>query len=214
MIPRQIHQVWIGPKEAPSHIREWCAHWKGLNPEWEHRLWGNELYDVYRDDPYIRWFIETGEQLAFVADRFRVLLLRDHGGLYVDADAEPVRPLRVLNRLWDRPDMDFMTGIRSPDRKYVALHRGISLVDNTVMASQKGGRVIGRICGLYTPERKRINGYQMGLEVIRNVDETVVLMNFRYFYDSRSTAQTVFLHDDRNLASWSVRRGLPAPVLS
>lgn len=202
-INRTIHQIWIGDKPVPNECREWCAEWKGLHPGWTYHLWGNELLVNYANDPYISYMRSSGEKLAFVSDRLRVLLLRDLGGVYLDVDCLPVRKLDTLSHILDRPDVDFVTGMRSPDRQFVALHRGISLVDNTVIMSAKGGKMVNRLCSLYSPESKKQNGYSMGLEVMRHVDHTVVLLNSRYFYGSSSSPETILLHDHHNLGSWS-----------
>lgn len=202
-IPRNILQIWIGDKPMPSNCREWCAEWKALHPKWNYKLWGNELFDRYPDDPYIKWMKESGEQMAFVSDRFRVLLLREEGGVYLDADCQPVRKLDSISATLDNPGVDFVTGIRPPDRPHVSLHRGVSLVDNTVMMSAKDGKMIGRLCALYGSSSKKQTGYSMGLEIIRNLDESVRLLNWRYFYADRSFPETILLHDDRNLGSWS-----------
>lgn len=186
----------------PAHCQKWCAQFQRLNHDWEYHLWGQDALDRYHDDPYIRFFLETGEKLAFVADRIRVLLLRDFGGLYLDADCQPVRALSALNVVWDDPAVDFVCGTRSPDRKMVHLHRGISLIDNTVFASAKNGRMANRLCALYRPDAKKQNGYSQGLEVIRNLDHTVRVMNYRYFYAETIFPETILLHDTVNLGSW------------
>lgn len=202
-INRTIHQIWIGDKPIPADCKAWCSEWKSLHRGWEYHLWGNELFEKYADDPYVSFMNNSNEKLAFVSDRFRVLLLREFGGVYLDADCLPVRKLDTIAHILDRPDVDFVTGLRPPDRKFVALHRGISLVDNTVMLSAKNGRMINRICSLYTPESRKQNGYSMGLEVIRHADHTTVLLNSRYFYGSSPTPETILLHDNHNLGSWS-----------
>lgn len=207
MIPRILHQIWIGPQSMPANCVEWCAHTKGLNRGYQYHLHGNELLERYKADPYVRALVDRSEKWAFIADRLRVLVLRDEGGIYVDADAMPVRPFDTLSRILDNPRTDFVTGLRSPYRKMVALHRGVSLVDNTVMMSAKGGRMISRLSSLWKPGKEKQTGYDMGIEVLTNADESTVLLNWRYFYAEESHAETIFLHDTVNLGSW-----IPKPV--
>lgn len=202
MIPHTIHSIWIGG-EIPGEIRDRCAHMKGLNNDMEYRLWGNELIERYRDDPYVTTLLERQDKLAFVADRLRVLLLRDEGGIYVDADAVPVRPFRSIAHIIDNPRCDFVAGMRSPFRKGVKLHGGISLVDNTVLLSAKGGKVARRLCDLWKPGKERQTGYEMGIEILCNLDDTVTILNFRYFYAEEAHHETICLHDAINLYSWS-----------
>jgi hypothetical protein len=193
----------------PDNCREWCEHFKGMHRFYDYRLYGNELLERYAHDPYVKFMVDKGEKWAFIADRLRVLLLRDEGGIYVDCDAMPVRSFDSIGRILDNPKVDFVTGLRSPYRKHVALHRGISLVDNTVMLSAKNGRMINRLAGLWQPGKEKQCGYDMGIEVLTNADDATVLLNWRYFYASESSAETIILHDTVNLGSW-----IPKPVNS
>lgn len=202
-VPKSIIQIWIGNTPMPAEMQEWCAQWKALHRDWEYRLWGQDGLDLYADDPYLR-HLQAEEKQAFVADRLRVLLLRDFGGIYLDCDCFPVRPFRSIQHILDAPEVDFVAGMRSPDRKFIALHRGISFVDNTVMCSAKGGRMAHRLCGLYRPDAKKQTGYHMGLEVLRHADgSSVRLLGYRYFYAEQSFPETICLHDGNNLGSWA-----------
>lgn len=186
----------------PGNCVDWCAHMKGLHHGWNYRLHKDELLLRYQNDPYVKELMERGEKWAFVADRLRVLLLRDEGGVYVDCDAMPVRSFDSISSVLQNPRTDFVTGLRSPYRKMVALHRGVSLVDNTVMISAKGGRMIARLASLWTPGKEKQTGYDMGIEVLTNADDSTVLLNWRYFYSDKAHAETIILHDSINLGSW------------
>jgi hypothetical protein len=84
----------------------------------------------------------------------------------------------------------------------VALHCGISLVDNTVMLSAKGGKVVRRLCDLWKPGKEKQTGYEMGIEILCNLDDTVTMLNFRYFYAEQAFQESIILHDAVNMASW------------
>lgn len=212
MIPKLLHSIWVGPNDIPPHIREWLALSDAMNSRegFSVFLHGNELLNRYGDDPYVKHLVAIGAKWAFVADRLRVLLLREEGGIYIDADANPQRPFKVLNHILEDPRVDFVTGVRSPYRKMVALHRGISLIDDTVMMSAKNGRMINRMADLWRPGKEKQTGYELGLEVISNVDYSVVLLNWRFFYSEQPEAETIALHDFCNLASWCEKPQFPA----
>ncbi len=201
-IPRAIFQVWVGPKPLPDREAAWCAEMALMNPQWTHRLCGNELLTTYASDPYIQAMQARGMALAFITDRLRVLLLRDHGGVYLDADCQPVKPLDSLP-IWDRADLDFVAGLRSPHRNNVALHRAIPLVDDTFLASVKGGRIISRIASLWNPGRIVIDGHDIGCDILENCDASVILLNQRYIYAMEQFPETLVLHDKLNLGSWA-----------
>lgn len=87
-----IHQIWVGPKPAPLGIIET---WKVLNPHWNHALWDNTDFDD--SIGYELWeqmtYMEEIEQWCGVADLMRLEILKDPGGLYLDADCRCIRPL-------------------------------------------------------------------------------------------------------------------------
>lgn len=206
-IDRKLHQIWIGHSEMGERERGWCDHMQSMNHGWEYRLHGNEALERYSSDPYLKVMRSRNESLAFVADRLRVLILRDQGGVYVDVDAMPLRPLDDLP-IWDRPDLDFVAGLRSTQRKDVALHRGgCPIVDNTFLASAKNGRMANILCSLWTPSAMTgqggvINGYRIGIAILENCDHNTVLLNHRFIYCESVYPESLLLHDTVNLASW------------
>lgn len=154
-----------------------------------------------------------GEKTAFVIDRLRILLLRDEGGVYVDADAEPVKPLDSLP-IWGMPHVDFVAGLRSPSRKDVALHRAVPIVDNTFLASAKGGRMVQHIEALWTPtaitgENHAINGHRVGIAILEHASYDTVLLNHRHIYCETLYPESLILHDSHNLGSWTNNPGAP-----
>lgn len=202
MIPRAIFQIWLGDK-MPRQYAEWTKRMKQMNPEFSYRLWREDVLDRYAEDPYVSYMIATNERTAFIVDRLRVLLLRDDGGIYCDADCFPVRPFRTLDALWNDPRIQFVAGMRPPDRRGVSLNTpGISLIDNTVLASAKASAMATRLCGLYQPSARRHTGFSMGREIIRNADETLALMGWRYFYAESDNPNAIVLHDGNNAGSW------------
>jgi hypothetical protein len=200
MIPRKLFQGWIGEKPMPEREKAWCAEMKRMNPTWEHRVFGNEILEEYEQDPYVRALLDLDKPKAFVVDRLRMLLLRDHGGVWLDPDCQPIRPLDTLN-VWDGP-ATFIAGFRSPDRPQVALHRNVSLIDNTFLASAPNSRMCQRILSLWRPQSVVIDGHAVGVEIIRDCHSDVVLLNHRYFYSMQNLPETIVLHDNQNLESW------------
>lgn len=93
-IPKTLHQIWIGPDRLPAKYAAFIARWKALHPGWGHRLWGNELLD--RVWPGYRWLVDGLEHPALKSDFLRYWLLYVHGGVYLDVDFEPFRPIDEL----------------------------------------------------------------------------------------------------------------------
>lgn len=202
MIQRALHQIWIGPKPVPDRERLWCSQMAQMNGTWKHTLHGNELLDCYGQDPYIRAMLDKAAPWAYVSDRLRILLLRDEGGVYLDADCQPIKPLDSLP-IWDRDYVDFVYGMRSPHRKDVALHRSVPLVDNTFIASTKGGRMVNRLASLWSPSSVVIDGHATGVAILENASPMdTVPCGHKYFYAEQLFPETIALHDCHNLASW------------
>lgn len=197
---RKIWQGWIGPKPMPPELVGYCAEMRRMNPDFEHHVFGNEILERYGNDPYVKYMIDREVAWAFVVDRIRLLLLRDEGGIWIDPDAKPLKPLSTLP-IWDR-NLDFCAGLRDPLRPGVALHRGISLCDNTVLASAKNGRIANLILKGYTASKPVLNGHDAGCIAMANAREDVVLLGYKYFYGLHEHPESVILHDPINLASW------------
>lgn len=206
MIPHQCFSIWIGPK-IPDSIKALTDEAAEMHARsgWKYTLYRDEVLDIYASDPYVRRLNGMSESTAFIVDRIRLLLLRDQGGFWADSDCKFLKSMSALNRICDDDKVDFVTGIRNPWRPHVQLHRGIAMVDNTVMGSAKGGRMVNRLLGRYTSDSPKQTGHLAGIEVLRTADESTVLLNYKYFYteDTDIGPETILLHDVGNLGSWT-----------
>lgn len=92
MIPKIIYMC----HKNLDKIEIYSKNWKILNPEYEIRLYDDELCKKFLLDEYSQLhldifnFLEDG---PIKADFWRVCILNKYGGLYVDADIEPLVPL-------------------------------------------------------------------------------------------------------------------------
>jgi mannosyltransferase OCH1-like enzyme len=91
MIPRTLHQIWIGPRPVP---RRWTESWRRLHPEFEYRLWDEAAIDAF-GLANLAVYRRYGEAEIYdgAADVARAEILHRFGGVYVDADSEALRPL-------------------------------------------------------------------------------------------------------------------------
>ena len=91
MIPRRIHRIWLGGP-MPPEVAEYGQRWKELHPGWQVRTWRD--WDL----PALRHQVcfDLATTPAASADIARLELLQRFGGLYVDTDAEPLRPFDPL----------------------------------------------------------------------------------------------------------------------
>jgi mannosyltransferase OCH1-like enzyme len=91
VIPKLLHQIWLGEKPFPyEREREtWLRH----HPAWEHRLWTEAELPA---DLELREAANLLRQPAERADILRLELLHRLGGVYVDADFECLKPIDPL----------------------------------------------------------------------------------------------------------------------
>ena len=94
LIPRVLHQIWLGPAILP--FEAFRLKWQRLHPLWEMRLWRDaEVEDLMKSsvcgEAYAR-ASNYGEK----SDIARYEILRKFGGVYVDCDFEPLKPLDAL----------------------------------------------------------------------------------------------------------------------
>ena len=77
-IPRIVHQIWIsnakGMQPIPDHIQRMMKVVKDMHEAegWEYKLWGNELFDIYRDELPENYF--TDDRIPAVRGQSCLLL--------------------------------------------------------------------------------------------------------------------------------------------
>lgn len=113
-IPKIIHALWLqGRDEAPPMVQANLARWEQLNPEYDLRV---------IDMRYVRTLLaHTGLDLDRVrpqqlSDIVRLQLLKNHGGVWVDATLYPSRPLSAWLDELSNPEGFFAFRNPGPDR--------------------------------------------------------------------------------------------------
>jgi inositol phosphorylceramide mannosyltransferase catalytic subunit len=93
-----LHQMWVGP-EMPAQFADWGYELQVMHPDWEYRLWGDGDFgwlhnqDVYDRAEELVPDHKVGQLRSNVA---RYEILHRYGGVWLDADVEPLRPLDGL----------------------------------------------------------------------------------------------------------------------
>ena len=102
MIPKAIHYIWLG--EMPMHplMIEWRERWASLHPSWTIEVWK----EIGRPDRLASGcktvesrhpaYLKKCPTLAKRSDVWRYDLLEQLGGLYLDADFEPLRNIEPI----------------------------------------------------------------------------------------------------------------------
>jgi mannosyltransferase OCH1-like enzyme len=106
MVPRIIHQIWVGRDPLPDEYAAYVETWKRHHPGWEHRLWTEESLPSDLRRPEARERIRHPVERA---DILRYEVLWRHGGVYVDVDFECRRSLEP-----EIGDAEFFTAYLKP----------------------------------------------------------------------------------------------------
>lgn len=98
-IPRLIHFIWIdkhlnGSVGIPHYDRNNIEEWKAMNPDFEIIIWNTEL--VNERFPEVAKILKTLPSVAWVSDLLRYKIMYEYGGLYIDTDIRPIKPVHEL----------------------------------------------------------------------------------------------------------------------
>ena len=96
-MPKVINQLWVGPWEMPDREKWFVQQMKEMNPDYEHKLWTDQNLPPL--PPKVQEACERfrkREDFVYVADVLRIYLTYEFGGLYIDADYKPIKPIADL----------------------------------------------------------------------------------------------------------------------
>jgi mannosyltransferase OCH1-like enzyme len=101
VVPRILHQIWLGRDPLPEEFVVYQESWLRHHPRWELVVWTEENLpdDLRRAEIYERLRVPAER-----ADLLRLEVLYRHGGVYVDTDFECVRSLEPVIK-----DFEFFT---------------------------------------------------------------------------------------------------------
>ena len=90
MIPKIIHQLWIGPRPAPTKFMDT---WKDKNPDFEYIRWNEEEIKKRKLKLECTHRINEMEEINGKADIIRWEILYEYGGVFLDADSICIDPI-------------------------------------------------------------------------------------------------------------------------
>jgi inositol phosphorylceramide mannosyltransferase catalytic subunit len=92
LIPRVFHQIWLGDKPLPPKFRQWADSWLTMNPGWKMEWWTDARLPEMRN----RREFDAADKMAAKSDILRYEVIWRFGGVYIDADFEPLRPIEEI----------------------------------------------------------------------------------------------------------------------
>ncbi|WP_341790135.1 glycosyltransferase [Rickettsia endosymbiont of Polydrusus tereticollis] len=99
LIPKIIHQIWIGSKDIPPLYKNYTEECRLLHPNWEFKLWKDE--DIAKLNMQYKNIYDLARSLVQRSDILRYEILLRFGGVYRDMDVKCYRPLDEMNHKYD-----------------------------------------------------------------------------------------------------------------
>lgn len=93
-VPHKIHQIWVGGAPMPEEFRVWGEKWAALNPGFVRKLWTDR--DVELMTLRCKLEYDMADSPAMKADILRYEILYAEGGVYIDCDVEPLKPIHTI----------------------------------------------------------------------------------------------------------------------
>ena len=131
MIPKILHRVRLGSDVLPPEAAYYELLWKQLHPGWEHVTWTMSNLPPLVNDELFRQSSNTGHR----SDVLRLELMLRFGGVYVDLDMLPRKPLDPLL------DCQGFLGRIPPSPRDICVQR----VETAVIGSVPGNPFVARL---------------------------------------------------------------------
>lgn len=141
---KKIHYIWLGKGLKPN-IMDICINsWKEKLPEYEIIEWNEENLDFYNEIEKNKFLKECYKRKlwAFLSDYFRIKVLYEHGGIYLDSD---MQILKSLNNFVD-------------DRLFLGME-DFNQVSAGIIGGEKGHNFFKKVLNFYENDIWNINIY-------------------------------------------------------
>jgi mannosyltransferase OCH1-like enzyme len=171
LIPRVFHQIWLGDKPMPDQFKRWVDGWLSMNAGWDMQWWTDRrLPDLVNRDEF-----DSAEKMAAKSDILRYEILAKHGGIYIDSDFEPLRPIEPIlkgvasfqaDELDDRP-CNAILGCVAGDPFYTAVLKAIpdSIQRGGDIVATTGPGLLKRVIADFLGEgRRKVDDPATGVE--------------------------------------------------
>jgi mannosyltransferase OCH1-like enzyme len=142
---RKIHRFWGGPNEMPENYKQFGKDWQRLNPTWQVIDWTEQdvldmglINQRVWDDLAVPAEGCEIDEVALATQRADVAgyeIIYRHGGLYVNTDIQPIRPLSLLMHIY--PELAWFPAAAMEDDYW--------LVNAVIWAPEPGMSVWGDI---------------------------------------------------------------------
>lgn len=138
---RKLHRIYFGFDGKPDPYKRYLDTWINQMPGYEICHWN--ATNLPLDNCQFSRMMHEFKDHAFLSDYFRWWILREHGGIYLDADVEITNGHlfdKLITELQDDQNIDAFIGIDSKADGWYTAHS---------MASKKGSKLARFMCEVY-----------------------------------------------------------------
>jgi mannosyltransferase OCH1-like enzyme len=111
LIPKILHQIWLGPHRMSDEFLYWNLKWQVLHPDWKVLLWDDKSRPLLRNEEQFQKTTNWSNR----SNLLRYELILDHGGVYADVDFEPQKRIDPLLE-----GADFFAGCEKLPENWIA----------------------------------------------------------------------------------------------
>ncbi len=130
IIPKVMHQIWLGKSEIPPLYVNYFNECKKLHPDWEFKIWSEtDLAELELDNQPL---FNQARSYPAQADIMRYTILYKFGGVYRDMDIKCYRPIDELNHMYD-----FYASLETPQKSWKE-----ATINNGLIASAANNKII------------------------------------------------------------------------
>lgn len=187
---KKIHYVWLGKGNKPNVMDICINSWREKLPDYEIIEWNEENLNFYSIIEKNRFLKECYNRKlwAFLSDYFRIKVLLENGGIYLDSDMQIIKSLDVF--LADR----FFIGAESKNQ-----------VSAGIIGAEKNHPLLKKILNFYEKDIWNVNIYTIPaiIEYILKKDynlqniienkielkEGIIIYPYEYFYPYHFTEE-------------------------
>lgn len=173
MIPKIIHYCWFGNNEMPRALLQCIESWKKYMPEYEIRKC-DETVCSFDDNDFVKKAYEE-KRWAYVSDYYRLKVLYEYGGIYLDSDVRVRKSFDPLlsnscffNFIYDCIVGGGVIGA-TPHNEFIG--KLISLYDNATFGETDNGAEIQFVDGKPVFSCFSTNNYLFTLYMLQNYSD-------------------------------------------
>ncbi len=130
IIPKIIHQIWLGNNPIPANYKYYLETWRKYHPNWEIKLWTEK--EILAENFTSMDLFYKARGYAEQSDIARYEILYRYGGLYIDTDVECFASFDELHHKYD-----FYVNMEPP-----GVNKKIVSIVNMMIASVPGHPIL------------------------------------------------------------------------